>query len=80
MSARGTQEELLPELLERRRILERAGIVLAEARSLLEWLDQAEGKLNVRGKRLIGPLQRIVVGVPRPKGISQPTRRSSLSS
>jgi hypothetical protein len=55
MSARSTQEEVLPEMLERRRILQHAGTVLAEARSLLECLDQMEGKLNVPGPLAPGP-------------------------
>ena len=39
------QERTLPTPEERRRILERAGLVLAEARALMELLDREDGKL-----------------------------------
>lgn len=75
MSARSTQEGVLPEMLERRRILEHAGIVLAEARSLLECLDQTEGRLNVRGTRPVK--QGMVIGLSSARRVSGLTRWSS---
>ena len=78
MPARIPQEEVLPEMLERRKILEHAGIVLAEARSLLACLDQTEGRPNARSGRLAGlQNQLVVVGVQKTKEMSGPTRWSS---
>jgi hypothetical protein len=75
MSVRSTAEEVLPEILERRQILEHARIVLAKARSLLACLDQTEGKLN---GRLSGVENKIVVvGLPKSKEMSKASRWSS---
>lgn len=46
MASHFVEESLLPGVMERRKILEQAGIVLAEARSLLSCLDQTGGRLN----------------------------------
>jgi len=77
MSARSTQEGVLPEMRERRRILEHAGIVLAEARSLMECLDQTEGRLNVRRTRSSGLQQRVFIRLFRTKEVSELARWSS---
>jgi hypothetical protein len=74
MPARSSQEGVLPEMWERRRILEQAGTVLAEARSLLESLDQTEGRLNVRRTRSSGLQQRVFIRLLRTKELSEPVR------
>jgi hypothetical protein len=61
MSARITQEGLLPEKGERRKIVEQAGTVLAQARSLLENLDQTGGRLHVRSASVLNQ-RPIVIG------------------
>jgi hypothetical protein len=46
MVTHSVQEPLLPCALERQKIMEQAGMVLAEARSLLYCLDQTGGRLS----------------------------------
>jgi len=56
---------MLPEICERRKILEEAGMVLAEAQSLVESLDRAGGKLIIGGPRVLSPRQGFVIKVPK---------------
>jgi hypothetical protein len=77
MSARITQEGVLPEVRERREILERAGTVLEEARLLLESLDQTGGRLNVRSARVLSLQRPITVSLSQSSEIAKSVRWTS---
>ena len=72
MSARCTQEDVLPEVRERRRIMEHAGIVLAEARSLLQRLDRTGGRLNVLSVEVPDQKRGLIISFAQPSAQTKP--------